>query len=181
MIQPFGDISTLITEFFERCLKPGQCYHGCMTPGRPFTDISPENGHLVYQDGTACSGSFAFSDVYQTFGQDSRQTFGQDSRQNDNSFYVVQTIMGIADSYPGGDPGEHARLVSYQCSNLIDVFNHLCAFAFDDPNSCGDVVTTILHIGRRCPFPKEIDIVAIINQHPEAREIIRNAKPYVSR
>lgn len=40
----------LLKEWFDRCLSPGCCYS---SNGKPFTSI-PENGKLVYQDGTAC-------------------------------------------------------------------------------------------------------------------------------
>lgn len=74
-------------------------------------------GNLVYQDGTACSASHAFNDVY---------------LQEDGT-YTVYTDCSTIDVEP-----KH-------CKNIAEVLDYLLLFCGHDPNSTGDLLLNIIH------------------------------------
>lgn len=79
------------------------------------------NGKLVYQDGTACSASYAFHDIYLL----------------ENGTYTVYTKCGCNDGKKDIKP--------YDCDNICQVIDFLLEFCFHDPNSVGDVFLYIIN------------------------------------
>lgn len=115
-------LEEVLTLFFQNNLSPGFCYG---SKGEPFT-TAPVSGKLVYQDGTACSASFAFSDVYLM----------------PNKQYIVKTETGCAQSQ--GDSIEETSVVETKCKNLIEVLLELRKYIGHDPNTTGDMLIDLL-------------------------------------
>ncbi len=129
---PLQDVLEL---FFERHLKPGIC---CGSNGGPFTN--EEKGKLVYQDGTVCSASFAFSDVLLI----------------PNGTYIVQTKIGEA-HFTGDSPDNHTKIISDPCQDLWEVFQTLQQFCGHDPNTVGDAIQEVFDN----PRPADVDITPL--------------------
>lgn len=111
--------------FCDENLKPGMCYS---SKGVPFSNylVDGNDAVLAYQDGTACSASFALSDVY---------------RKSDNT-YIVVTDTGHA-HFTGDDPSNHTDLHVEECATLEDVLIELTSFCGHDPNSTGDMLIDV--------------------------------------
>jgi hypothetical protein len=124
-------VEVALEEFFEANLKPGMAYHGSRVAGAPFTELPKGvEAKLVYQDGTACSASHAFSDVY---------------RMTDGSF-LVQTDCGQA-RFTGDSSGDRAFVDSGAvCKSFTQVFVELLSFCGHDPNTCGEMAADCLGI-----------------------------------
>ena len=111
-----------LQSFFQNNLTPGLCYPG--TKGEAFTE-APNGGNLVYQDGTACSASYAFSDVYQ---------------MPDDTF-VVQTKTASAQSQ--GDSPDNEITITTKCKDLCKVLVELSNFSGHLSNTTGDMLISI--------------------------------------
>lgn len=98
--------------FFDYNLKPGMAYG---TDGY-CCDTELPNDTLVYQDGTACSGSFAFSNVFLT---------------SNGSYTVITRMSGC---------GER-KIIKTECKTLTNVLDELANYNFGDSNSTGDMLT----------------------------------------
>ena len=111
--QTFNDA---LKKFFDHALQPGMACGArvCMPP---------QDGTLVYQDGTACSASYAMSDVF---------------CMPDNTF-IVQTEVGQA-HFTGDDPSNHVTYHVRACAGLLDVVVELACFCGHDPNSTGEML-----------------------------------------
>jgi hypothetical protein len=108
-----NDFDNALKAFFENNLKPGMAYG--TVKNKSFTP-HPLNGILVYQDGTACSASYAFSDVFQI----------------PDGTYIVKTDCGQA-HFTGDSPGDHAVFYEKECKNLTEVLVELNDFCGHDP------------------------------------------------
>lgn len=133
-------LENLLRQWFEKNLALGKCY-GSRSQGdgaaRPFTpaplEASTGTARLVYQDGTACSASHAFSDVFLL-------STGE---------YLVQTDCGVAQCR-GDDSHSNAEcIVAGPFRHLWQVFDELCFFSFHDRNTCGDMMLHTLCRGDR--------------------------------
>lgn len=111
-----------IATFFDNNLKPGMCYG---SNGEPFTDVLP-NAKLVYQDGTACSASYAFSDVFQL----------------PDSTFIVKTKVASANC-TGGNM-ENDETIEKSCRDLSEVLIGLASYSGHDPNTAGDMLFALL-------------------------------------
>ena len=100
-------------------LATGMCYGG--QKDTPITKNYNQNrkGTLIYQDGTACSASFVFNDIYIL----------------DDNTYIVYTDAGGA-SHTGGNI-ELADIEPYHCKNLCEVLDKLLEYNGHDPNTTG--------------------------------------------
>lgn len=97
------------------------------------TKFSPPKGYnLKYLDGTACSASHAFSDVY----------YNDEIKR-----YLVVTDVGFA-TYTGQGSDHNAHLHKAECSNIIEVFDELLSYCGHDPNSAGELFYTLIE---KCP------------------------------
>lgn len=105
-----------LKDWFDRCLAPGMAYN-CH---RQRTEMKDENSKLVYQDGTACSWSCAFSDIFLL---------------PDNT-YIVQTLVDVKDEYNDVEVRK--------CNGLIEVFNLLVSYNFAHLNSTGKLIREYL-------------------------------------
>jgi len=114
------DFDHALKAFFDNNLIPGMAYG--TDKKKPFTS-RPQDGILVYQDGTACSASYAFSDIFQI----------------PDGTYIVKTDCGQA-RFTGGSPEDHAEFYETKCQNLTDVLIELNIFCGHDPNTCGDML-----------------------------------------
>src|SRR5690349_12401774 len=110
--------------FFDKQLLPGMAYGG--KPDKTAHTSTPSDAILMYQDGTACSASYAMSDIFQL---------------PDKSF-LVQTDVGHA-YFMGDNPSNHAEIVTKSCSTLLDVVVELAEFCFHDPNAIGDLLVDL--------------------------------------
>lgn len=115
-----NDFDNALKAFFENNLKPGMAYG--TIKNKSFTS-HPLNGTLVYQDGTACSASYAFSDVFQM----------------PDGTYIVKTDCGEA-HFTGGSPEDRAEIYEKECQNMTEVLIELNNFCGHDPNTCGDML-----------------------------------------
>lgn len=115
-----ANMQDLLKNWCDQTLRPGQCYGSDKTPfTRP-----PEEGELVYQDGTACSASHAMSDVYEL---------------TDGTFLVC-TDIGQARCM-GGE--FEMDIVTTKCKTIVDVLDELLRFCGHDPNTTGDLLNAL--------------------------------------
>ena len=85
------------------------------------------HGKLIYQDGTGCSASHAFSCIYKLYDET----------------YVVLTDCSISNFH--GDAHGTNTLIKKNCKNIMEVLDHLVEFSFHDANSTGDLLKNIIH------------------------------------
>lgn len=111
----------------------GMCYRGSrILPSDPIsvysiysedrlkiTSMRP--GKLIYQDGTVCSGSYAFADVYK-LDSGSYQVYMDSARANLENFDGIESKI---------------------FSKLSKVVDYLASFGYD-PTSCGDLITYLI-------------------------------------
>lgn len=156
-----AELSEAIFSFFDNNLIPGMCYHGSLPTGKPFirdedmNRLGLNNNELIYQDGTACSASHAFSDIY---------------KKKDGT-YIVVTDTGAAE-YQG-----HSYESSYQienCETLFDVLLELLSFCGHDPNSSGDMFYHVFNKFVDDLTPDEC--VRMIKEDPTKWVLIKNYK-----
>ncbi|VBB17779.1 hypothetical protein YASMINEVIRUS_242 [Yasminevirus sp. GU-2018] len=114
--------------FFENNLKPGMCYGSAREKSFTATEEKYKDQKLVlvYQDGTACSASYAFSDVY----------------QKPDGTYKVVTDCGHA-HFTGDNPGDHATNDEVDCKTLDEVLYELLRYCGHDPNTSGDMFSDV--------------------------------------
>jgi len=117
------NLKDVLTNWFKRNLKPGQCYG---SKRKAFTD-KPPGTILIYQDGTGCSASCAFSDVFKV---------------KDKEEYIVRTDLGICQEM-GSNP-DH-EIVETKCNNIFEIYAELLTYSFHDSNTCGDLAGEIMN------------------------------------
>lgn len=98
--------------FFDYNLKPGMAYG---TKTNWYRGTGQPNDTLVYQDGSACMASFAFSNVFLT---------------SDGSYNVITNYR-----FCGKD-----KMVETKCKTLINVLDELYIHSDYDPNSTGEMM-----------------------------------------
>jgi hypothetical protein len=98
--------------FFENNLRPGMAY-GSGVPNSSFCG----KGELLFQDGTACSGGYCFSDVIQKW-------------DDDEVFHVYTVSSGCGVS-------EFEEV--HTCNNMKEVLVALLRYN-GDPNTCGNMM-----------------------------------------
>ena len=132
-------------------LAPGKCYGSVL--GQSFTQAPPDAVALVYQDGTACSASYCFSDVYEC----------------KDGTYVVQTDVGVG-KFTGDSPHSEGNdtFCTQRCATLLDVLNELLLYCGHDPNSTGELVGSLTGYWLQC--------VPLKQRH----ELDRDVKHYLS-
>lgn len=121
-----------IRNWCDNNLALGMCYGsnanklpiaGNLSRDKDKDQFSDRQGKLVYQDGTACSASHAFADVYQL----------------ENGDYEVYMDYGSARFM--GDSSENKNGVEKtKYSRLSEVVDYLGNFSGHDPNSCGELI-----------------------------------------
>ena len=114
----------LLKTFADVNLVPGRRYPGVRKANCP----APEGFVLKYMDGTACSASHAFCDVFYN------ESTGK---------YLVVTDVGQVQSM-GECSSEYAHLHHKECDTLCDVLNEVASYSFHDSNETGDFA---LHLG----------------------------------
>lgn len=124
------NLESTLKKWCDGNLKPGMCYGGNKDGPITLDAYEPNqtrHGELVYQDGTACSASYAFHDVYLL----------------DDGSYEIYTDCGQARM----TGGEHVKYDAEpeKCSNLAEVLDFLLCFCGHDPNSAGDMLEHIIH------------------------------------
>lgn len=111
-------------------IAPGMCYGSVKgTRNRPIAgkvskvSFEGRSGNLIYQDGTACSASYAFADVYQL----------------ENGEYEV--YMESAQSrYMGNSPINESGIEHTKYTKLSEVVSYLSDYSGHDSNSCGELM-----------------------------------------
>lgn len=113
-------------------LTEGKAYRGGFEVGLPIAgsrkprEQQQRKGVLIYQDGTACSASHAFADVYVL---------------GDGSYDVY---MDASSGVEQGDSGIFGFVTEIKhCNNLVEVVDYLDNYCGHDPNSCGQLVDEI--------------------------------------
>lgn len=84
-------------------------------------------GKLVYQDGTACSASYSFMDVYLL----------------DDNTYTVYTDCGHARFT--GDSRHSDGVIETSHNTLAEVLDYLFTYCGHDPNTTGEMLGRIVH------------------------------------
>lgn len=115
------DLETALQIFCDYNLRPGMAYGDKEPP----TDPPEPNAVLMYRDGTACSASYALSDVY-------KLATGK---------YVVQTRCGVA-HFTGDSPERNEQVYKTPCANLVEVVQELANFCGHDANSIPSSAST---------------------------------------
>lgn len=111
-------------EIFNNC--PSDMINEMNNSYLKFKKTQERPGKLVYQDGTACSASYAFADIYLL----------------DDGTYSVYSACGHA-MFTGG--GRDALDIKPQpCVNLAEVLDYLVCFCGHDPNTTGEMLLTII-------------------------------------
>jgi hypothetical protein len=110
--------SKAVKAFFDNNLKPGMSY---LSEGKEFTTVPPD-AKLLYQDSTASSAGYFFSDIFLT----------------KEKVYLVRTEIGHA-RFIGDNPEDHKHLVDENCSSLEEVLDVLSTYFCPDPNTSGDM------------------------------------------
>ena len=126
------DLETSLKNWCDKHLVLGKCFGG-NKDGPITTDLDPEtkkiekrSGNLVYQDGTSCSASYAFADIYLL----------------DDNTYTVYVACGYAMS-TGGER-EVVDIKPQLCNNLEEVLDYLVCFCGHDPNTTGEMMLSII-------------------------------------
>ena len=91
------------------------------------TLIESMDGKLLYKDGTSCSVSHAFSNIYQL----------------KDMTYIVYTDVSHA-RFTGDCTGKK-NIIHEKCENISEVIDHLIEFSYHDPNSVGDLLFNLIH------------------------------------
>jgi hypothetical protein len=168
-------LNKAIESFFTRCLAPGRSYNE-NPPRKIISSIEGEEVTLMYQDGTDCSASRAFSYIYQTVGKRD---------------YFVITETGCA-SYMGDSNDSNPDIHVTRCDSLLSVWKELLKFCFHDPNSAGDVFLIYdpkIPVHQRCckiyQIYKELchdgiseTLEKMIMEETELVQLLNAAKPY---
>lgn len=115
-------------------LADSRSYRGSIPAGQPIACLSkrleeqpPRPGLLVYQDGTACSASHAFGDVYQL----------------DDGSYTVYMDGGQAE-FQGDSSVGRGDIEVTSFTTLAHVVDHLSNYSGHDSNSCGDLMHQLM-------------------------------------
>src|SRR3990170_6898808 len=97
----------------DRNIAPGMCYRGSLVGTGPIVEHNGE-GKLIYQDGTGCSASCAFSDVYQT-------------ESGEYNVYTMYDTGFIKLDFDGYDVGE--QTVACKFNKLSEVVEYIADFS----------------------------------------------------
>lgn len=113
-----------IKKWCDTNIAIGMCY-GSNKSTTPITgdQTKQRRGKLLYQDGTACSASYAFADVYEL----------------DNGEYEVYADCGYA-CFTGDNCHNEDGIMTNKFQKLSEVVDYLADLSFHDPNSCGDLM-----------------------------------------
>ncbi len=133
--------------FFENNLLPGMAYGS----GIPNTDAW---GKLMYQDGTACSAGYCFSDVIQKFDDD------------DDNFYVYTVCSGCGVS-------EFEEV--HTCKNLKEVLVALLRYN-GDPNTCGSMMMDMVESLDVALLETRFDLWDQLIEKSKAKKFMYNKK-----
>jgi len=138
------DFETAIQIFFDNNLKPGMAYGS----DRELRVDVPDQGVLIYQDGTACSASYAFSYVFKM----------------PNDTYIVTT------DYSGCSL---KGIESVHCENLCKVLKELFNRTSYDANTTGEMCLAILNYDTymNC-YKNNLSIISELRSHPNAIKIM---------
>ena len=113
-------------------------------------------GKLVYKDGTACSASHAFSEVY---------------KLNDGT-YEVFTDINVA-NFTGDAIGTN-ETINKKCENIMEVMDHLYEFSFHDLNSVGLLLKFLIN-----NYSLKLDEKMIKNKIPILSKCDQNDKELI--
>lgn len=128
-----------IKNWCDSNITVGMCYRGSMSINDPIAVvsidiqdrneiISKRSGKLIYQDGTACSASYAFADVYKL----------------DSDSYQVYMDCGCA-KFTGDNPENEYGIETKTFSKLSEVVDYLASFSGHDANSCGELIDYLIN------------------------------------
>lgn len=121
-------LNKILKKWCDSNLKPGMCYGGSINPiTLRVYESNNREGKLVYQDGTACSASHAFHDVYLL----------------DDGTYTVYVDCGQC-TMMGGEQ-KRLEFEPDKFKDLAGVLDFLMEFCGHDPNSTGEFFSTIIY------------------------------------
>jgi len=113
------EFKTALQKFFDERLTPGLSYCPLIPPSYRYK-VGDEELKVMYQDGTACSGCYAFCYVF----------------QKKDKTYIVLIDCGHSRSH-GGEMKEHIEVE--ECKDLVEVYKTLVNYSCD-PNNSADAV-----------------------------------------
>jgi len=129
-----SNIESALKVWCDNNLTNSRSYRGNIGAGSPIAGIDnwylikDRPGILTYQDGTACSASHAFADIYKVV-------------EGDVVYFDVYMDCGAA-SYQGeGSSLGYAQKHSFP--SLVDVLDFLSSYCGHDPNSTGELLIYI--------------------------------------
>lgn len=161
----------------DEFLTNNRSYRGCIPDNEPICsiDLQTRQGELVYQDGTACSASHAFADVYLL----------TDDKTGEKSYDVYMEYGGA--SFTGDSYEPQGEKVHFD--NIVEVTDYLYNFCGHDPNSTGEMYELVFaRLKKLNPKPELLSGLAgyLYSSEKEVVEAIiygvidavKNTKPY---
>jgi len=128
-----SNVVLALKHWCDENLTDGKSYRGSIPIGEPIASCRTQEeqdarkGVLTYQDGTACSASHAFADVYLL---------------EDGSYDVYMDSDSGCSQGESGIYGPDVEVTHHE--NLAQVVHYLDGYSGHDPNNCGELINYLV-------------------------------------